>query len=149
MRSDRGEETWTRGGKHVSSAENRLIGTTQTGRKRSRSIIRSLERHDPTPYLPGVLQDLGFLAFTLPQVEILMPTKKPRGEELTLEQQAANQALTQRRLRIEHVNSSVKRCRIVKDRIRLWKEGVRDLVMELCCALHNFRVRLAPWQPIV
>ena len=37
----------------------------------------------------------------------------------------------------------------LKDRIRLWKEGVRDLVMELCCALHNFRVRLTPWQPIV
>ena len=59
------------------------------------------------------------------------------------------QALNQRRLRIEHVNSSVKRCRIVKDRIRLWKQGVRDLVMELCCALHNFRVRLTPWQPMV
>ena len=44
---------------------------------------------------------------------------------------------------------SVKRCRIVKDRIRLWKGGVRDLVMELCCALHNFRVRLTPWQPMV
>jgi hypothetical protein len=42
----------------------------------------------------------------------------------------------------------VKRCRLVKDRIRLWKEGVRDLVMELCCALHNFRVRLTPWQPM-
>jgi len=27
---------------------------------------------------------------------------------------------------------------------RLWKEGVCDLVMELCCALHNFRVRLTP-----
>jgi hypothetical protein len=39
------------------------------------------------------LQDLGFLAFTLPQVEILMPTKKPRGEELTREQQRTNQAL--------------------------------------------------------
>jgi hypothetical protein len=69
---------------------------------------------DATPYpLPArsrLLQDLGFLAFTLPQVEILMPTKKPRGEELTLEQQMANQALNQRRLRIEHVNSSVKRC---------------------------------------
>jgi hypothetical protein len=60
-----------------------------------------------------------------------------------------NQALHQRRLRIEYVNSSVKRCRIVKDRIRLWKAGVRDLVMELCCALHNFRVRLTPWQPMV
>jgi hypothetical protein len=30
-----------------------------------------------------LLQDLGFLAFTLPDVAILMPTKKPRGEELT------------------------------------------------------------------
>ena len=78
-----------------------------------------------------------------------MPTKKPRGEELTWEQQRANQALHYRRLRIEHVNSSVKRCRIVKDRIRLWKKGIRDVVMELRCALHNFRVRLTPWQPIV
>jgi hypothetical protein len=108
---------------------------------------------DATPYpLPArsrLLQDSGFLAFTLPEVEILMPTKKPRGEELPLGQQLANQALHHRRLRIEHVNSSVKRCRIVKDRSRLWKQGVRDLVMELCCALHNFRVRLTPWQPMI
>jgi hypothetical protein len=62
-------------------------------------------------------------------VEILMPTKKPRGQELTREQHLANQELNQRRLRIEHVNSSVKRCRIVKDRLRLWKQGVRDMVM--------------------
>jgi hypothetical protein len=106
-----------------------------------------------TPYpLPAgsqLLQDLGFLVFTLPQVEILMPAKKPRGAELQLAQQLANEALHQRRLRIEHVNSSVKRCRIVKDRLRLWKAGVRDLVMELCCALHNFRVRLTPWQPMI
>ena len=108
---------------------------------------------EATPYpLPAgsrLLQDLGFLAFTLPHVEILMPTKKPRGQELTWEEQLANQALHSRRRRIEHVNRSVKRCRIVKDRIRLWKEGVRDVVMELCCALHNFRVRLTPWQPMV
>ena len=68
---------------------------------------------------------------------------------LTLEQQRAKHALTYRRLRIEPVNSSVKRCRIVKDRIRLWKEGVRDLVMAICCALHNFRVRLTPRQPMI
>ena len=78
-----------------------------------------------------------------------MPTKKPRGQEPTREQELANQALHYRLLRIEHVNSSVKRCRIVKDRLRLWKEGVRDLIIELCCALHNFRVRLTPWQPMV
>jgi len=108
---------------------------------------------DATPYpLPAgsrLLQDLGFLAFTLPQVAILMPAKKPRGEELTREQHRANQGLHQRRLRIEQVNSRVKRCRIVKDRIRLWKEGVRDLVMERCWALHHFRVHLTPWQPMM
>src|SRR5262249_42717854 len=115
--------------------------------------VHDLRIAETTPYpLPagsGLLQDLGFLSFTLPEVEILMPTKKPRGAELSLEQQLANQELNQRRLWIEHVNSSVKRCRIVKDRLRLWKAGVRDLVMERCCALHNFRVRLTPWQPMV
>ena len=59
----------------------------------------------PLPARSRLLQDLGFLAFTLPEVAILMPTKKPRGQELTREQQLANQALNQRRLRIEHVNS--------------------------------------------
>jgi len=61
----------------------------------------------PLPAGSRLLQDLGFLAFTLPHVEILVPTKKPRGEELTREQQRANQVLTYRRLRSEHVNSSV------------------------------------------
>jgi len=124
-----------------------FLSDTYGGRTHDKRIA------DATPYpLPAgsrLLQDLGFLAFTLPQVEMLMPTKKPCGEELTRVQQVANQALHQRRLRIEHVNSSVKRCRIVKDRIRLWKQGVRDLVMEVCCALHNFRVRLNPWLPMI
>jgi hypothetical protein len=61
-----------------------FLSDTYGGRTHDKPIA------DATPYpLPagsGLLQDLGFLAFTLPQVEILMPTKKPRGRELTLEQ---------------------------------------------------------------
>ena len=72
--------------------------------------VHDLRIAEATPYpLPagsGLLQDLGFLSFTLPQVEILMPTKKPCGQELPLAEQRTNQALHQRRLRIEHVNSS-------------------------------------------
>jgi hypothetical protein len=26
---------------------------------------------------------------------------------------------------------------------------VRDMVAEICCALHNFRVRITPWKPMV
>jgi hypothetical protein len=108
---------------------------------------------DMRPYsLPAgsrLLQDLGFLAFTLPHVEVIMPTKKPRGRALTRAQKAANRRIARRRVRIEHVNSSVKRCRIVHDVLRLCKQGIRDLLMEVCCALHNFRVRLTPWQVMV
>ena len=124
-----------------------FLSATHGGRVHALRIAEATP--SPLPAGSHLWQDLGFLAFTLPQVELLMPTKKPRGQELTLEQQLTNQALHDRRLRIEHVTSSVKRCRIVKDRMRLWKEGMRDLVMELCCALHHFRVRLTPWQPMV
>jgi hypothetical protein len=124
-----------------------FLSDTYGGRTHDKRIADAMPY--PLPAGSGLLRDLGFLGFTLPGVDILMPTKKPRGGELTVEQQLDNEALHKRRLRIEHVNSSVKRCRIVKDRLRLWKKGIRDLVMELGCALHNFRVRLSPWQPMI
>jgi hypothetical protein len=124
-----------------------LLSETSAGSTHDKRIA------DATPYpLPAgsrLLQDLGFLAFTLDQVEIIMPTKKPRGRALTRVQKAANRRMAHRRVRIEHVNSRVKRCRMVQDTNRLRKAGVRDLIMEACCGLHNFRVRLTPWQPMV
>src|SRR4029434_8117135 len=76
-----------------------FLSDTYGGRPHEKPMV------DATPYpLPAgsrLLQDLGFLAFTLPEVVILMPTKKPRGQDLTREQQMANQALNQRRLRIQ------------------------------------------------
>src|SRR5437773_8369924 len=87
-----------------------FLSDTYGGRIHDKPIAEATP--SPLPAGSRLLQDLDFLAFTLPQVEILMPTKKPRGQELTREQHVANQALNQRRLRIEHVNSSVKRCRI-------------------------------------
>jgi hypothetical protein len=124
-----------------------LLSATYAGSTHDKRIA------DATPYpLPAgsrLLQDLGFLAFTLNQVETIMPARKPRGRALTRAQKAANRRITRRRVRIEHVNSSVKRCRIVHDTGRLRKAGVRDRVMEVCCGLHNFRIRLTPWQAMV
>jgi DDE superfamily endonuclease len=103
----------------------------------------------PLPTGSRLLQDLGFLAFTLDHVEIIRPTRQPRGRALTRAQKAANRRIARRRVRIAHVNSSVKRCRIVHDTCRLRKAGIRALLMEVCCARHHFRVRLSPWQPMV
>src|SRR5262249_48246782 len=36
-----------------------------------------------------------------------------------------------------------------KDRLRLWKMGIRDGIMAICCALPHRRVRMPPWQPMV
>jgi hypothetical protein len=104
---------------------------------------------DPVPAGRRWRQDVGVLAFTLDQVEVSMPTRKPRGRPLTHAQTAANRRIARRRVRIEPVNSRIKRCRIVHDTSRLRKAGVRDRVMEVCCGLHNFRVRRMPWQPMV
>jgi len=104
----------------------------------------------PLPAGSHLLQDLGFQAFTLEGVDIIQPTKKPRGRELTPEQKEDNREISRRRVRIEHVNSSVKRCRMLKETIRMWKAGIRDMVMEIGCGLHNFRVRVTPsWTPMV
>jgi hypothetical protein len=44
------------------------------------------------------------------------------------------------RVVVEHAMSGVKRCRIVKEVLRLTTTGIADLVMEIACGLHNLRV---------
>jgi hypothetical protein len=125
----------------------RFLSDTHTGSVHDERIAEMTPY--PLPASSRFLQDLGFLAFTLPHVEVIMPTKKPRGRALTRAQKAANRRIACRRVSIEHVNSSIKRCRIVHDVLRLCRQGIRDLLMEVCCARHNFRVRLTPWQAMV
>jgi hypothetical protein len=106
----------------------------------------------PSPLPAGSqwLQDLGCQAFTLDGVTIMHPTQKPRGHELTRAQKARHRKRARRRVRIAQVNSRVKRCRMRKETIRVWKAGVREMVMEIGDAWHHFRVRLTPsWAPMV
>jgi DDE superfamily endonuclease len=90
-------------------------------------------------------QDMGFQGFVLAGVTIVQPKKKPRRGELTPSEQATNRRISSIRVRIEHAIGGVKRYRIVKDKIRLLKDGIRDTIMETCCGLHNFRLQYRPW----
>ena len=90
-------------------------------------------------------QDMGFQGFEVEGVVIIQPKKKPRGGKLTEEEKEENSRINRIRVRIEHTMSGIKRCRIVKDKLRLWREGFHDMVMETCCGLHNFRLRYRPW----
>jgi len=125
-----------------------FLSETHPGRVHDQCIA------DTTPYpLPTgrqLLQDAGFQAFTLDGVDILQPTKKPRGHKLTRTQNARHRKFSRRLGSIEHVNSSVKRCRMLKETSRRWKAAIRDMVMEIGRVQHNFRVCLTPsWTPMV
>lgn len=97
------------------------------------------------PEASTLYQDTGFQGFTLAGVTIIQPKKKPRGHELTPEDKANNRLISKVRIRIEHAIGGVKRYRIVKDKLRNWKQDFRDKVMETCCGLHNFRLNFRPW----
>jgi hypothetical protein len=88
---------------------------------------------------------MGFQGFLLNGITIVQPKKTPPGSALTPPEKASNRAISSIRIRIEHAIGGVKRSRIVKDKIRLLKDGIRDSIMETCCGLQNFRIQDRPW----
>ncbi len=57
-----------------------------------------------------------------------------------------NRLISRVRIVVENVICGIKRCRIVKDQLRLTKENISDMIMEIACGLHNLRVTFR--QPI-
>jgi len=63
-----------------------------------------------------------------------------RGKELTGIDKFLNKMISNVRIVVENVICGVKRCRIVKEPLRLTKERISVVVMEIACGLHNLRV---------
>jgi len=120
-----------------------FLSATYEG-KANDKILAELEGYRLPPG-SSLYQDMGFQGFVLADVTIIQPKKKPRGGELTPPEKAINRRISSLRIRIAHAIGGVKRYRIVKDKIRLLKDGIRDTVMETCCGLHNYRLQYRPW----
>lgn len=125
-----------------------MIYLTETveGRRHDKKLADESKYRLPEESI--LLQDTGFQGLFLENVVIIQPKKKPKGKELTREEKEKNREISAIRVRIEHVISGIKRCRIVKDKFRNYKKGFKDLVMEIACALHNFRLKFRPWRKI-
>jgi DDE superfamily endonuclease len=121
-----------------------FLSATYEGKANDKSLAE-LEGY-PLPHGSCLYQDRGFQGFILHGITIVHPKKKPPGGDLTPPEQASNRAISSIRIRIEHAIGGVKRLRIVKDKIRLLRDGIRDTIMETCCGLHNFRLQYRPWQ---
>jgi hypothetical protein len=87
-------------------------------------------------------QDGGFLGHNPENVNVKMPTRKPRGRDLTDAQVAENESISSFRVCVEHAIGRIKIFRIVKERFRCHKLFFDDLVFEIACGLHNFKICL-------
>jgi hypothetical protein len=120
-----------------------FLSTTSEGKMPDQRMAdRAGDTFPPGSYL---YQEMGFQGFVLAGITIVQPKKTPRGGELTPPEKARNRVISSMRIRIEHAIGGVKRDRMVKDKIRLLKDGIRDSLRETCGGVHNFRLQYRPW----
>jgi hypothetical protein len=137
------------GKKKAHTVKNLIVGGIKSKKVNYLSQTCEGKRHDKKiaddeamafPEGASLYKDTGFQGFEPEGVDTFQPMKKPRGKELTPEQKEQNRLISRIRVVIENIIAGVKRCHIVKDLFRNTKDRYDDLVMEIACGLHNFRV---------
>ena len=89
--------------------------------------------------------DLAFISWNPNEsIKVILPHKKPRNtktekKELTQEQKDFNKKHSTVRVKIENLFAHLKVMRILKDTIRNYKKGFKDLVIQTAASLYNFR----------
>jgi hypothetical protein len=96
-------------------------------------------------YACRLYQDTGYQGYKPEGVVIFQPIKKPRGRGLTEEEKEYNRKISSFRVRVEHAIGSVKHMRIVKDECRLRTDNFVRRIFRTCAAMHNFRIKINPW----
>ena len=114
------------------------LGPTEPGAKHDKKAAD--EAAISYPRNATLDQDTGFQGYAPASVLVRQPKKKPRGQERSWADKFLNQVISSVRIEVEHGLAGIKRCRIVKDVLRLTRDGISDLVMETACGLHNLRV---------
>jgi hypothetical protein len=124
----------------VSQQQNRILylSPTVAGSMHDKALAEEME----LVFLPEqcLLLDLGFLGYEPEGSQTILPVKKPPLGKLTAVDKCYNRLLASVRVKVEHVMAGVKRIRIVKDKIRLHGEIIRDQLMLIACGLHNLRI---------
>ncbi len=117
------------------------LGATVAGSVHDKTAIDNEVLH------PGIWRtsipfgvDLGFEGLNIPGFKIILPTKKPKGKELSEVQKSQNKTFSQIRIKVENAICGIKRSHAVADIYRNISQGMDDLLMSVACGLHNVRV---------
>jgi hypothetical protein len=116
------------------------LSETYAGSTHDIEIVKEEQWEFPVGVL--IFQDTGFQGHNPKNAVVLQPEKKPKNKELSLMQKTSNKQISSIRVKVEHAIGLVKIYRIVKDTIRNWKYNFKDLIMEICCGLSNFKISL-------
>ena len=97
------------------------------------------DEHYRFPARSKLWKDTGFQGYEPPKVRTYQPKKKPPKGELTADEKASNQAISRKRVRIEHSIGGAKVFHIARDVFRNRRDEYVDLTFETACGLHNLR----------
>lgn len=114
------------------------IGYTYSGRVHDKKMVDEELINFPDDSF--LWKDLGYQGYLPDNVHCFEPYKKPKNGELTKIQKQENQLIASIRIVVEHAIGGLKKCRIIKEIIRIYNADIRDRVVETCAALHNFRL---------
>lgn len=137
------------GKKKRHTVKNNVISDKGTDKIKGLSPTVEGKRHDKKladeqqwafPSGSKLWKDTGFQGYEPSNAQTFQPTKKPKGRELSLEEKSVNRTIAHERIAIEHTLAGVKVFRIVHDVYRNMRVGFDDLIMEVACGLHNFRL---------
>ena len=120
------------------SREILAIGVTRCGSTHDKKVFD--EDKIRFPDRAHIYQDTGFLGNRPENCFVNMPTKKPKGGELTYLQKFMNRAISRVRVRVEHSICGIKRNRICSSVFRNRTEGFSDQAIAISAGLYNFSI---------
>jgi hypothetical protein len=115
----------------------KALSRTRSGKTSDKRIADEEDYHFPARC--KLWKDTGFQGYEPPKVRTYQPKKKPPKGELTAEEKASNQAISRKRVRIEHSIGGAKVFHIARDVFRNRRDEYVDLSFETACGLHNLR----------
>jgi hypothetical protein len=115
----------------------KALSRTRSGKTNDKRVADEEDYHFPAR--SKLWKDSGFQGYEPPNVRTYQPKKKPSKGELTLEEKASNQAISRKRVRIEHSIGGAKVFLIARDVFRNRRDDYVDLSFETACGLHNLR----------
>jgi hypothetical protein len=125
----------------LTNSENRILYLSDTypGSAHDKKMVEEAELSFPKNTI--LMQDLGYIGYNPQNVETIMPNKNYKNKPLNHFEQEMNWLISKVRVQVEHVMAGIKRLKIVKEKLRLKGEKVRDQIMLIACGLHNLRVQ--------